>query len=99
LTEPTPEQLKDAMERFGFTEQEARIFVHLNEAERLLDQLTIGETSESDEGSVLGDIIWSETHIHEAFNSLYRRLGVRVLRRRYPEGWGGPRNPEDGDKG
>lgn len=87
------------MERFGFTEQEARVFVHLNEAEKLLDQLTMGEdVSESDEGSILGHIVWTETHTFEAFNSLYRRLAVRVLRRRYPEGWGAYRRSADGDQ-
>ena len=88
------------MERFGFTEHEARIFVHLNEAERLLEQSTTSEdASELDEGAMLGDIIWTETHTHEAFNSLYRRLGIRVLRRRYPQGWGGARRREEEDQG
>ena len=85
------------MERFGFTEHEARVFIHLNEAERLLEQLTTEDAPESNEGAMLGDIIWTETHTHEAFNALYRRLGMRVLRRRYPEGWDGPRMPEDRD--
>jgi len=87
------------MERFGFTEQEARVYVHLNEAERLLDRLTMGEdVSEADEGSVLGHIVWSETHTFEAFNALYRRLGLRVLRRRYPEGWGSFKRSADEDQ-
>lgn len=98
MTEPTPERLQDAMERFGFTEQEARVFTHLNEAQRLLERLTMVEdVSEPNEGSMLGNVIWTETHTHEAFNALYRRLGIRVLRRRYPEGWGAPRSRGDED--
>lgn len=83
------------METFGFTEQEARIFVHLDEAERLLEELTREEGSEGTPSALLGNVIWRETHTRELFAGLYRRLGIRVLRRRYPEGWGAPRPKED----
>lgn len=72
------------MSKFGYTEKEARIAILLEEAEKLLRELT----RENDPGSTLGDIIWRETHTQEHFNALHRQLGIRVLRRDYPEGWG-----------
>lgn len=91
MTEPTPERLQDTMDRFGFTEREARIFVYLQEAEKLLLELTREGSIESSPGSPmprLGSIIWTETHMHEHFSALRRELGMSVLRRRYPKGWG-----------
>ena len=80
------------MEKFGLTEKEARILVHLEEAEKLFDELR----DEVDPVASLGRIIWAETHTHEDFNSLYRRLGMLVLRRNYPDGCGyvPPKNEE-----
>ncbi len=84
MTEPSSEQLQEKMKKFGFTEQEARISLHLDKAEELLDELM----EESDPDLGITQIIWSETHIHEHFNALHRQLGLRVLHRDYPEGWG-----------
>lgn len=93
MTEPTPERLQEAMDKFGLTEKEARVFIHLEEAEKLFDELR----DEVDPVANLGRIIWAETHTHEHFNALYRRLGMLVLRRNYPEGWGHvpPENDQD----
>ena len=33
--------------------------------------------------------------IRQHFSALYRELGVRVLRRTFPEGWGGDTTPTD----
>ena len=75
------------MDEFGFTEQEARISIHLEEAERLLEELMREETPDSG-ASLLARIVWRETHINEYFRALHRELAMRVLRRNYPKGWG-----------
>lgn len=82
--DPPPERLQDLMKRYGFTEQEARIAVHLEEAENLLTALE----RERYPGTKLGYLVWTETHVREHFRALHRRLGLQVLRRDYPEGWG-----------
>jgi len=94
VTEPTPEQQKEVMDKFGLTEKEARVFVLLNEAETLLAELM----SENNPGSDIGNIVWRETHIIEMFRGLYRQLGIFVLRRNYPEGWGHLPPPQDDDQ-
>jgi hypothetical protein len=91
VTEPTPERLQEAIDRYGFTEQEARIFVYLEEAEKLLLELTRERSIETSSGSPmprLGSIIWKETHMHEHFSALRRELALSVLSRDYPQGWG-----------
>jgi hypothetical protein len=75
------------MDEFGFTEQEARISIYLREAENLLEELMREDSSESGV-SILGNIVWRETHITEYFRALHRELAMRVLRRTYPKGWG-----------
>lgn len=80
------------MDKFGFTEEEARIAIHLDKAEELLDKLM-----EDDPGHSLASIIWRETHTHEHFSALHRQLGLRVLRRDYPKGWGYV-PPRDGEE-
>ncbi len=84
MTEPTPERLQEMMKKFGFTEREARIAIHLEEAEDLFTELE----RERYPGPNIGHFVWRETHVREQFNALHRRLGLRVLRRDYPEGWG-----------
>ena len=88
MTEPSPERLRDLMVRYGFTEKEARIYLHLDEAERLLDDLVHQDRKERSSGSQIGAIIWRDTHVHEAFSTLHRRLAMRVLKRLYPKGYG-----------
>ena len=101
MTEPTPERLQEAIDRFGFTEREALIFVYLQEAERLLLELTRERSIATSPGSPmprLGSIIWKETHMHEHFSALRRELALSVLSRDYPEGWGYIA-PEQSDEG
>lgn len=82
------------MSKFGYAEREARVAIYLEEAERLLTELTEEDDSVSD----LGNIIWKETHTREHFRALHRQLGVFVLRRDYPEGWGYVHLRGDGEK-
>lgn len=77
------ERLQEEMEKYGFTEQEARVSLHLEKAEELLTELERERWPKS-----IGHLIWSETHTREHFKALRRLLAVRVLRRDYPEGWG-----------
>jgi hypothetical protein len=72
------------MEKFGFTEQEARAFIHLSEARDLFAELT----EEADPTARLRTIVWRDTHTFEHFRALFRSLAMRVLQRDYPEGWG-----------
>ena len=95
MTEPGSDRVREAMERFGYTEKEARAAAHLDDAERLFDELRREYEPEPD----LAAIIWAQTHTHEHFNALRRRLGVGVLRRDYPEGWGRLDPLEDEDPG
>ncbi len=96
MAEPTPERLREKMDRLGYTEQEARVAIHLEEAETLLRELT----KESNIRSELGRIIWAETHTREHFRSLHRELAMLVLRRDYPNGWGyvPPRDDDESDE-
>ena len=88
MAEPSPERLQQVMEAYGFTEQEARIFIYLAEAEKLFDELARASVPETHQASMLGHLIWTETHTHEHFNALRRHLGIRVLERNFPKGWG-----------
>jgi hypothetical protein len=80
------------MEKFGFTEREARVSIYLDEAENLLTELEL----ETFPGPNIGHIVWRETHVREHFRALHRQLAIRVLRRDYPEGWG--YRPAEGDE-
>ena len=82
------------MEKYGFTDQEARIYLLLSEARRLFVDLTEEDSPEAS----LGNIIWRETHTYEHFRALFRELAIRVLTRNYPEGWGyvAPEQEEQG---
>jgi hypothetical protein len=84
VTEPTPERLQETMEKYGLTDQEARIYLHLSEARKLFVDSTEKDYPEPS----LGNIIWRETHTYEHFRALFRELAIRVLSRNYPEGWG-----------
>jgi len=84
------------MDEFGLTEREARISLHLAEAEELLESL-MRESVEESGTDLLALIVWRETHIAEHFRALHRELAMRVLRRRYPKGWGYI-PPEDEDR-
>lgn len=84
MTEPAPERVEDLMRRFGYTEREARVAIYLREAEDLLTELE----RETFPGPNIGHLVWRETHVREHFSALRRLLGIRVLRRDYPEGWG-----------
>jgi hypothetical protein len=97
VTELTPEQLQQRMDEFGLTEQEARISIHLEIAEDLLEELMREGAAESG-AAMLGNIVWRETHISEYFRALHRELAMRVLHRDYPTGWKRVR-PQDEDEG
>lgn len=88
MTEPTPDELQERIANFGFTEKEARISLYLEKAEELFDQLSREYEDEDDPGDLLARLIWAETHTHEYFSALHRKLGIRVLSRHYPKGWG-----------
>ncbi len=91
MAELTPERLQARMDQFGYTEQEARVSIYLDEAEQLLTELE----RQDQPGKSVGHIVWRETHVREHFNALRRQLALRVLRRDYPEGWGYNRPQDD----
>jgi primosomal protein N'' len=79
------------MDQFGYTEQEARVSIYLDEAEKLLTELE----RQDQPGKSVGHIVWREMHVREHFNALRRQLALRVLRRDYPEGWGYRRSKDE----
>lgn len=94
MTEPTPpERVRSEMQRFGFTEKEARAFIYLADARDLFAELT----EEAGSTALLQNIVWRDTHTFEHFRALFRSLAMRVLEREYPEGWGG--TPGSSEKG
>jgi hypothetical protein len=94
--EISQERVEDVMQRFGYTEPEARVAIHLGEAENLLTELE----REAYSGPKIAHYVWRETHLRENFKALRKVLGIRVLRRDYPEGWGHvpPKEEEENDK-
>lgn len=85
MTEVDRDELRARIEKFGLTEQEARVSIYLDEAEKLLTEL---ERQDEPQQHSLGHLIWRETHVREQFRALQRHLAIRVLRRDYPDGWG-----------
>lgn len=81
------------MEKFGFTDKEARAFVHLVEARDLFAELA----EVTDSTTRLQNVVWRDTHTFEHFRALFRTLAIRVLEREYPDGWGAALDDENGE--
>ncbi len=96
MTQPTPEQLQDLMRRFGYEEKEAEAHYHLQKARDLFDEIFV-----RDEQSNFAALLLHEMDAGVVFKGLGRKLAMRVLRRKYPEGWGhvAPRDDEEGHQG
>ncbi len=98
------------MPRYGYTQKEAQAAYHLDRAwdffEELHEELPAGDPDNPPpdlEGSArrvwesIHHEIYGHTSIHIHFRELRRFLGMRVLLRDYPEGWGEQSTAEEGE--
>lgn len=88
--DPEREKIEDLMNRYGVEEPEARILYHLAEAEDLFDSLY-----EPEPGRRASTAIFKGIYIQPHFYALRKQLGMRVLGKDYPEGWGRPPEPAE----
>jgi hypothetical protein len=83
LTENTPEEVADLMNRYGFSEKEALAAHHLRQAHKLFDEIFASQEEEPTyAANVFNEITYG---IH--FITLAHKLGRAVLNRDYPAGW------------
>jgi hypothetical protein len=75
---PDEDRIAHIVETHGTTKQEARIIYHLDSARELINDL------EPPEGWSIRNRVSVELNLR----ALYRLIGIRVLERNYPEGWG-----------
>jgi hypothetical protein len=76
--EPEQERLDRIMERTGVNEQEAHALYHLGEARQLVAGLMPGP-----ENVDLAHL----AAVSNSFRTIENVIAIRVLERRYPEGW------------
>lgn len=100
--EPDSEMLENLQRQYGFEEKEARAFWHLRQAREAFNELSEEDVShqinnkypEGTTNSAEAYAFASETlakqkvEIGQHFSHLSRWLGLRVLHRDYPQGWG-----------
>jgi hypothetical protein len=101
MNEQVREEIEGLKRDYGFEEDEAEAFWHLQQAGKrmnamwrsdLREEMARYEGRDDEEGqkhAVLlhGAARWHSRALHH-FAALRRELGVRVLRRDYPDGWG-----------
>ncbi len=101
--EESREQIEDFMRRYGYNEREAQAAYHLHRAWDLFEEMDEEAVDEgASHGSALqeevykfGMRVFRDMHFGTHFAELNRWLGMRVLRRDYPEGWGGGSQGEE----
>jgi hypothetical protein len=113
MSEQIREEIADLRGRFGFEQDEAVACWHLRQAAKLMRsmwQAGIREEMEQEEhggeaeapghlARLIQELSLWDTRVHQHFSALYRALGVRVLRRTFPEGWGRELLPEEEEEG
>lgn len=92
--EPTREHIEDLMRRYGMEEDEARASYHLRQTAELFEKLY--PDSESNIARLVTGPL-KEVNFRTHFRALNRILGMRVLDRDYPDGWGRISKPEQED--
>lgn len=110
--EENQEHIQDLMRRFGFSEKEALAAHHLDKAWALCEEIhkeAFAEKSDATQPNLeeaarelwegIHREIYGHVHIHAHFRELYRFLGMKVLERHYPEGWGREPQDEEEDQG
>lgn len=85
--EPEREVVEDLMERFGYTEQEARAAFHLGRAEDLLEEVFLDSALEGGGGRGVGKLVWM-AYYGQHFGAIKGLLARKSAGRAYPEGWG-----------
>ena len=113
MNEQIREEIADLRRRFGFEQEEAVACWHLRRAAKLMRgmwqagiQEEMAQEEHRSEAEAPGQLarliqelsLW-DTRVHQHFSALYRALGVRVLRRTFPEGWGRELVPEEEEEG
>jgi hypothetical protein len=104
-------EIEDLQRTRGFEQDEAIAYWHLRQAAKLMTELKGADLKESlsrEERETIPDVEASllmsmevaknQVFIRQHFSALYRELGIRVLRRSFPEGWGGEPVAEDVDE-
>jgi hypothetical protein len=101
------EEIEDLRRRFGFEEREAGAAWHLRRAAELIAELRKADVEErlrreeketfppEEAYPLVSREMAGAQSIRQHFSALYRELGVRVLRRTFPDGWGGDTTPTD----
>jgi hypothetical protein len=107
------EEIEDLQRTHGFEEREAVAFWHLRQAGKLMNDMRHADVLEEIDRQerrgdqeavepVLGlihDISVWHSRVSQHLTALYRELGVRVLRRAYPDGWGRVHKAGDEEEG
>jgi hypothetical protein len=85
--EPSREELQGIMRRNGLDEREALAAYHLHRAWEGFEELY----GYNDDDPILGfgQDLQNQIYFGVHFSALNKMLGLRVLQRDYPEGWGG----------
>lgn len=91
--EPGREELEGLMRRNGLTETEAVAAYHLGRALDAFKEVYPVDENAIDAG--LFTELRNDMHFGLHFDALYKILGIRVLHRDYPEGWGAAARPEE----
>ena len=102
MNEQVRGEISDLRRRFGFEQDEAVAYWHLRQAAELifaLKEVDIAKDLRQEERDTIpyaeasalvsSEVAAIQAGIQQHFTALYRELGVRVLRRNFPEGWGG----------
>ena len=97
--EPTPERIKELMDRHGYQE-EAEIWYHLREARNRFAKMYRDDAEQADAGESGGmpkftSGLFLQINVYPHVNALAQLLERRVLARDYPEGWGPRPAPEE----
>jgi hypothetical protein len=91
--EENREAIEDLARRYGFDAKEARASYHLREAGKLFEELH-AEYVEELHAEYDSPWVAATLGFRVHFAALSQELGMRVLRRNYPDGWGRPQSQE-----
>ena len=104
MNEEVRKEIEGLREDFGFDEAEATAYWHLEQARSsMVDMRLVGfdQDREKDNFSITHSIMFvseGESRMLRHFDALHKELGMRVLKRHYPNGWGyEPEEDEDQD--
>ena len=112
--EQVQKEIADYMQNFGFSEKEAVVFWHIQQAQNLLSELRqadinkemdrqdeMGEERSAEDSiyDLITDVAIDESRVWSHFSAIRRELAIRVLQRNYPQGWGSAPGPAEESPG